>query len=69
MSKRVLGRQKLAINQGKGAVQDKRMTAEKIEEVKHHLKEHAYELTFEELAESFQACLPPSCVDSSLKFY
>ena len=51
LSKRVLGRQKLAINQGKGAVQNKRMTADKIEEVKHHLKEHAYELTFEELAE------------------
>ena len=38
-------------HQGKGAGQTKSMTPSKIEEVMGHLKEHCYDLSFEQLAE------------------
>ena len=51
LSKKMLERKKLPMHQGKGAGQTKSMTPSKIEEVMGHLKEHCYDLSFEQLAE------------------
>ena len=51
LAKGALGRKKLPMNKGKGATHKVAMTPNKIDEVKQHLKEHCYDLSFEQLSE------------------
>ena len=51
ITQKMLGRKKLPMRQGKGAAHKKTMTPQKIEEVKQILKEHAFDITFEQIGE------------------